>query len=230
MKESLNYSLNYNKEIKFMYNFIKKRFINRELNNIYSNNFNKNGTNPSSVFWNSKYNQIKRFEEILDLLLSLSKKKVINIADVGCGYGAMYQFISSRKKYKNIDYQGIDINENFIRYCKKFISKNCFYLGFSSKHIVDFSIMSGTYNYTTINDINFWENYIFENLSRCLKKSKVGIIFNLQYSIPAKIINNIFYADPEKIKSRFNLNHYSFEYKKSKYFKNDLIYKVIKKI
>ena len=90
-------------------------YLNLKINRIYSKNFVQNGKKPQSVFWNSYFNQTKRFEELLDLIPQTELNKSVLIADVGCGYGAMYEFIRSKEKYKTINYVGIDININFIR-------------------------------------------------------------------------------------------------------------------
>ena len=70
----------------------------------------------------------------------------------------------------------------------------------------DFTIISGTYNYAIFNNIELWENYLIFNLKKCFNKSSKGVIFNLQKSFKAKIVNNIYYAD------------------------NNLMYKTLKKI
>ena len=44
-------------------------FLNFQINNFYKKNFIKYGDSHESVFWNSKFNQYKRYEEILELLL-----------------------------------------------------------------------------------------------------------------------------------------------------------------
>ena len=214
-----------------MFKKIIYNHLNRRINNVYNDNFSKNGKTPHGLFWNSYYNQIKRMEEILDILQVFSEKKVIKIADIGCGFGSMYVLIKSNPKYKNFLYEGVDINENFVEECKlSFGNEVNFFKGTFSRNLVDYSLMSGTYNYSTTKNINLWEEYIFLSLIECLKNSKKGIIFNLQVAIPTKISNNIFYADPIRIKKKFSMfNKLDFNFFKSLYFKNDMIF-FIKKI
>ena len=61
----------------------------------------------------------------------------------------------------------LDINKDFILFCKKQIKYNMPALKY--KHVpqkkVDFIIMSGTYNLAPTNNIKLWENYIIENLN-----------------------------------------------------------------
>ena len=73
-------------------------YYNLKINKVYNSNFKVNGKSPEGVFWNSYYNQTKRFEELFKLLFLINSNENISVADVGCGYGAMYEFI----KKKNI--------------------------------------------------------------------------------------------------------------------------------
>ena len=62
-----------------------------------------------------KNNQIKRFEEIIS---KITEKK-ISIVDVGCGYGALYQYLLNMRLLDRFDYEGVDINSDFIKSCKQ---------------------------------------------------------------------------------------------------------------
>ena len=63
------------------------------------------------------------------------------------------------------DYEGVDINSDFIKSCKKKYPQINFFVSNKPKKIVDYVVMSGTYNLATLNDVIFWEKYIFQNLS-----------------------------------------------------------------
>ena len=71
-------------------------YYNLKINKVYNRNFDENGKSPEGVFWNSYYNQTKRFEELYNFLFLIAPNKNISIADVGCGYGAMYEFIKKK--------------------------------------------------------------------------------------------------------------------------------------
>ena len=179
-------------------------FLNFQINNFYKKNFIKYGDSHESVFWNSKFNQYKRYEEILELLLQQEgKNKKIEISDVGCGYGALYTLLKKENKFKNLIYSGIDINKKFIDFCKMKFEKKIFFCMASPPKMIDYCIMSGTYNLTKIRNVSLWENYVYNNLVQCSKKVRKGIIFNLQFSKKAKIHNYIFYCDPIKIMELF---------------------------
>ena len=88
--------------------------------------------------------------------------------------------------------------------------------------------MSGTYNYAVTDNIESWESYVIYNLSECLKKSRLGIAFNLQFEKKRNIRNNIYYTNVQYmfglLKRKFIKIEKYFTYASSKdiYF---LIYK-----
>ena len=211
-----------------MLNYFLHTLINKKLNFLYSNNIKKYGFSYNGVFWNSNFNQKKRFEELLFQLKNFKKKKV-EIADIGCGYGALYKFLKEKNMSEDIEYHGIDINNIFIDYCKKYFKKEFFFLGNFPNKMVDFSIMSGTYNLATTSSLSTWYKYIFTNLEKCLTFSRIGIIMNLQFSEKEKIKNNIFYADPYKIINYFYNSGFNIKCFDSKYFTKDKIYILTKK-
>ena len=54
--------------------------------------------------------------------------------------------------------------------------------------------MSGTYNLATLNDVVFWEKYIFQNLVECFELCKTGLIFNMHVNNFTIIRNKIFFT------------------------------------
>ena len=206
------------------------KFLNLQINNVYNKNFKKYGESHESVFWNSQFNQFKRYEEILELLIQKEGiKKKIEVSDVGCGYGTLYKLLNKENKFKNISYSGIDINKKFIDFCQNKYVKELFCCTSFPPKMIDYCLMSGTYNLTKIKNVNLWENYVYKNLVQCSKKVKKGLIFNLQFSKKAKIHNNIFYCDPVKIRRLFADDFYVYS-RMSSILKNDIIFVLHKKI
>lgn len=206
------------------------KFFNFQINNLYNKNFKKYGESHESVFWNSQFNQFKRYEEILELLIQKEgSDRKIEVSDVGCGYGVLYKLLNKENKFKNISYSGIDINKKFIDFCQNKFKKELFFCTSAPPKMIDYCLMSGTYNLTKIKNVNLWENYIYKNLVQCSKKVRRGLIFNLQFSKTAKIRNNIFYCDPIKIRKLFVDDFYVYS-KLSSMLKNDIIFVLHKKL
>ena len=203
----------------------KKLIFEKIITKTYTNNFIQKGPTPNGVFWNSQFSQELRFE--LSLKHVISKKEIVSIADIGCGYGALYNFIK-KKKYKNVLYSGYDINKKMIEFCKSNFP-NCinFSIGNTPINKVDYCIFIGTFNLCFTDDYNFWENYIFENLLNNWKQCKKGIILNISTKFNGNIENKIFYAN-ENFEKRLFKKFGKVEKSQSKFIDNNSIYKIMR--
>lgn len=201
-----------------------KFLINKYLEDKYTKNILKFGYTPAGVFWNSEYNQIKRYQELLDLIPD--QKEKISLMDIGCGYGAFYQYLLKMNLSRKIIYYGIDINKNLIAECKRNFPNISFDEKPSKGIKVDYLLFSGTYNLAVINAINLWEKYILEDLYNYSKFCRKTILLNLQISDECKIINNIYYTTYKSITKLLTKQFKKFEILHSKYFKKDVILQI----
>ena len=154
------------------------KLLNKQISNVYKDRFKKYHNSPKGVFWNSKLSQDLRLNIILDNIIKHSLSRMISIADVGCGYGRLFEIIKERKLNKKIQYNGFDINKEMILFCSKHkqFKKTNFAIGTYPSQNVDYVVMSGTYNLTPIKNINMWENYIVKNLKSNWKYTNKALI------------------------------------------------------
>ena len=68
------------------------------------------------------------------------------------------------------------------------------------KGIVDFSIMSGTFNLSVTDDIKIWEKYILKNLTNIWKRTNKIMAFNLLHQNEKKVNQGLYYTDKNWIK------------------------------
>ena len=169
----------------------------RQLNRAYRDRLAKKGNTAQGVFWRSKSSQFARFDALLSLVHQLRGYQPTTIADIGCGYGAMLDFINQSSNFQHVDYLGVDINRAMIAAChKKFPNQTgIFSIGNKPQGIVDFCLFSGTFNLTHSDNPTMWSNYIFSSLERCMKHTRYGLILNLLCAPTAEIRNQIFYAN-----------------------------------
>ena len=185
----------------FIKNLIYK-FLNNQISKIYAKRFNKFQNTPRGAFWNNKLSQDLRLNIILDKIVSNLKNDKFSIADVGCGYGRLYEIIKERNLDKIIEYNGFDINQEFINFCKnkkEFESGQFAVSSFPLKK-ADYVIMSGTYNLTPTNNINLWENYIIKNLKSNWNFVGKGMIFNCLIKEKRIIDKTLYYTELSWIK------------------------------
>ena len=185
----------------FVKNLIHK-FLNKQISIIYNKRFQKYLNTPKGVFWNSKLSQDLRLNIILDIIVKGSESNKVSIADVGCGYGRLFEIIKERNLLDKIEYYGFDINNEFILFCSKNnkFEKVSFEVGICPSKKVDFVVMSGTYNLTPIDNISFWENYIITNLGYNWKFADKGMIFNCLVNKERKVKNNLYYTELSWVK------------------------------
>ena len=169
----------------------------RQLNQVYRDRLANQGATPKGVFWKSKSSQFARFDALLKLVHQTKPTAPVSIADIGCGYGAMLDFITSSKNFENITYHGLDINQAMIKACHlKFPNQtNLFSIGTQPKKMVDFCLFSGTFNLTHSDNPDRWTDYIFSCLNSCMTQTKYGLVLNLLCASDTKIKNQIFYVN-----------------------------------
>ena len=208
-------------------NFVKNlfhKFLNRQISAIYNKRFQKYYNTPKGVFWNSSLSQDLRLNIILNKITKRLKYNTLSLADVGCGYGRLFEIIKERNLDKRINYYGFDINKEFVSFCSKNnkFEKVHFEVGtFPSKN-VDFVIMSGTYNLTPTNNIDFWENYIITNLKSNWALADRGLIFNCLINEERRIKNKLYYTELSWIKKVCEDNFGKTEISRHSLLKDDI--------
>ena len=204
-------------------NFIKiliYKLLNKQISNIYNKRFDNFNNTPKGVFWNSKLSQDLRLNIILDKILQNTKSDEFSIADIGCGYGRLYEIIRERKLDEKVQYQGFDINQKLISFCKN--NKDFKNIKFSVSAFpfnkTDFVVMSGTYNLTPTNNISLWEDYIIKNLTNNWKLVQKAMIFNCLIKEKKQIKKGLYYTELSWIKKICEDN-----FGKVQVFKNQLL-------
>ena len=173
------------------------KLLNKQISNIYNKRFDNFNNTPKGVFWNSKLSQDLRLNIILDKILQNSKSNEFSIADIGCGYGRLYEIIRERKLDGKVQYHGFDINQKIISFCKNNIDFENIKFSISAFPLnkTDYVVMSGTYNLTPTNNISLWEDYIIKNLTSNWKLVQKAMIFNCLIKEKRKIEKKLYYTE-----------------------------------
>jgi len=173
------------------------KLLNKQISNIYNKRFDNFNNTPKGVFWNSKLSQDLRLNIILDKILQNTKSDEFSIADIGCGYGRLYEIIKDRKLDGKVQYHGFDINQKIISFCKNNIDFENIKFSISAfpSNETDYVVMSGTYNLTPTNNISLWEDYIIKNLKSNWKLVQKAMIFNCLIKEKRKIEKKLYYTE-----------------------------------
>ena len=200
------------------------KLLNKQISNIYNTRFDNYNNTPKGVFWNSKLSQDLRLNIILDKILKNTKSEEFSIADIGCGYGRLYEIIKERNLDDKIQYYGFDINQKLIDFCKhkKDFENVVFALSSFPFKKTDYVVMSGTYNLTPTNNISLWEDYIIKNLKSNWKLVKKAMIFNCLIKEKRKIEKKLYYTELSWIKKMCERNFCDPEVIKHNLLKDDI--------
>jgi SAM-dependent methyltransferase len=213
--------------------FIKSliyKLLNKQISNIYNKRFSNYNNTPKGVFWNSKLSQDLRLNIILDKILKIAKDEEFSIADIGCGYGRLYEVIKERNLNGKVQYYGFDINQKLINFCKN--NKNFEHVEYAISAFpfknTDYVVMSGTYNLTPTNNISLWEDYIIKNLTSNWKLVKKAMIFNCLIKEKKEINKALYYTELSWMKRICENNFGKIQILKNQLLKDDITI-VIKK-
>lgn len=167
-----------------------------EVAQYYATKLAEHGETPQGVDWNGEESQRLRFEQ-LNLLIDNATPFSVN--DLGCGYGAFYEFLGQR--HTTFDYCGIDVSEDMIRAAKqRYPNRRStqFVVASEPSQLADYSIASGIFNVRLGRSNAEWLVYLKATLDVLDSASRAGFAFNCltSYSDADKIRDDLYYADP----------------------------------
>ena len=197
--------------IKEIYNFTQSDnsddIINL-INKYYTKLINKYGAIPAGVDWNSGESQTKRFEQLLKVV----DAKPFTINELGCGYGALVDYL--KKCNFDFQYTGYDISNAMIDHAQKRFTQleNVKFSNSIQMQMSDFTVASGIFNVKLHFEDAQWEMYCLSILDELNKSSLKGFSFNMltKYSDASVMKPILYYADPLKV----------FDYCKKNFSKN----------
>jgi len=179
----------------------KNNQLSSKIADYYSGKLREFGNTPAGVDWNGHDSQLLRFKQ-LTRILSLDSERPVSVADLGCGYGALYDYLSSLGV--KFTYSGYDLSSDMCEAAQSRLSDQANVVIEQSGSVnkaVDYAIASGIFSVRTqINDQQ-WLQHIIATLDNLNKFSSKGFAFNCltSYSDRDKMQPHLYYADPAMI-------------------------------
>lgn len=144
----------------------------------YLRRFKKYGVDPRSLKWQSQKAAEQRYREIIFLANFEGK----DILDVGCGFGGIIPFISS--KANTFSYTGIDLVDEFTREAEKIYPQHSFirgdYFAQPLKKKFDIIIANGSLNANLKDNLGFRKRAIRTMYAH----AREAVIFNMAGGYP----------------------------------------------
>jgi SAM-dependent methyltransferase len=160
------------------------------------------GAQPRGVFWRDTKGQRLRFEQLIGILNEDDWGRGLAINDLGCGYGAMFDFLAELPFMKEGRYQGYDITEEMVDCCCQRITdpRASFQQSLRATKTADYSFVSGTYNLRLDSPDDKWLDYIQRSLIDLATMSRKGLAFNMLAGDRSKRPRKtLYYVQPEPL-------------------------------
>jgi len=140
----------------------------------YRKAFLNHGDSPKSVMW-PKGRQEERFEALLRFI---PKENHFSILDYGCGLAHLIEYLE--KKFKNFDYAGCDIVNDFIVHNSKKFKQGTFFNSTNQKISLnyDYTVVSGAFNILYFEDEVEHKNVVFETIKMLFKQTNKILSIN----------------------------------------------------
>jgi SAM-dependent methyltransferase len=162
----------------------------------YTNAISQHGTTAKGVDWNGEESQRVRFHQLSKILRDPAH---FSINDVGCGYGALFDYL--RETHSSFDYCGVDVAAAMVdaarARCHAHLQAR-FYLGTQPPQQQDYSVASGIFSVSLETPPAQWKSYVHETLVTLDAASTQGFAFNCltSYSDAEKMKPHLYYANP----------------------------------
>jgi len=162
----------------------------------FTEKLNEHGATHLGVDYNSTESQEARFTQLVKVIDS---KERYSLLDFGSGYGAMYDYLV--RLGHDVHYVGYDIAEPMLARGRELHQNNpdCWFTNnLDEVPIVDYSLVSGTFNMKLDADIDSWVQIVIKALNQMNAHSSKGIAFNMltKYSDADRMRPDLYYADP----------------------------------
>lgn len=166
-----------------------------EVASYYSKKLAMYGETPKGVDWNGEKSQVLRFEQLCKIIGSEN----FSLNDLGCGYGALLDFLSDG--YSISSYLGIDISEEMVHAAQLRNMNHPFARFIASAEPdsdADYGVASGIFNVCQGRSDAEWFEYLQTTLDMLHSTSRLGFAFNCltSYSDEDKKCDHLYYANP----------------------------------
>lgn len=154
------------------------------------------GATHHGVDYNSTEAQEARFLQLTKVIDPSAKYSLI---DFGSGYGGMYDYFL--RIGHQLHYVGYDIADSMIEKGRELHPNNpdCWFTSNPSElPIVDYSVVSGTFNMKLDADFDVWTQIVLDAINLMNSHSTKGFAFNMltKYSDADRMRPDLYYADP----------------------------------
>jgi SAM-dependent methyltransferase len=136
------------------------------------------GPTPMGVDWACQPTQELRF---VQLLKACDFSQALSLNDIGCGYGALLDFMRRRFSSNSVDYLGVDLSASMIAQALRLHSPSPvtqFAVGHAAQREADYSVASGIFNVKLDQPLAAWTDFVQATLSEMHATSRRAFAVN----------------------------------------------------
>lgn len=182
--------------------------ISQKLKKHYKQKFAEHGATPEGVDWGSNTAdhllRLDRMLAVLELGYWQDNRERPSLLDVGCGYGALFDYVQQRGL--ELDYFGIDICESMLEECKSRRSNDSNaawlvgdILSLEGSRRFDYVVCNGIFTQKLEVSIKAMDQYMQTIVARMFDLWRIGIAFNVMTTHVNFIAPNLYYRNPAEL-------------------------------
>ena len=169
----------------------------KEISAAFDHRIAKHGDTAEGVLWKNADGQVLRFELLAGVLDDAPRAGIVSVNDLGCGYGALLDFLKTLTGMPDFDYAGYDISKLMIEAATARTEhpKAAFRIADQTGRKADYSFVSGTYNLRLGIEDNLWRDFILGSLADLWAKTGTAMAFNMLDAGTEHKLDGLYYAD-----------------------------------
>lgn len=171
----------------------------------YARRLQQCGATARGVFWRNDEWQARRHDILVGLFRPEHRQGGIEVADLGCGYGAFFDYLAPRPVMTESRYTGYDMTPEMIAACRGRITdpRAEFVTAPRVTAPADYVFASGTFNLKLAADDAPWEKYVLGAVEEAWEQARVGLAFNMLDASgnPGQREPGLFFADSERFEA-----------------------------
>ena len=166
---------------------------------VYEKRLAEFGASPKGVLWKDVEGQLLRFELLAGVIPVEAATGPITANDLGCGYGALFDFLLTLPGVEIARYRGYDISRAMLEQAKKRITdpRAVFARSGEALEVADYSFVSGAYNLIMQAEIIEWRDYTARSLCRLWDRTAKGLAFNMLSAARPVVVGNLYRTPPD---------------------------------
>ena len=164
---------------------------------LYTDSLEKHSARAMGVGWRDQGSHLLRFDRLAEVIASPPGRETIGVLDLGCGYGALYEYLSGRG-WQVAPFVGYDISEAMLEEARTRITapKAEFVQSSTLDRMADYAFASGIFNVRLKTDEDTWRDYVLKTLDGLNSHANRGFAFNLLTSYVDWKEDHLFYGGP----------------------------------